>query len=557
MAGTEQVSLVLPAEVDIDDSRTNAPPLDKRVLEAVRRAPDLRIRSARLASELGLSIEDATAELCGLLRAVGSSATFVFESVSAVKNSELNAGSPKQMDAMTMVFQFPKDFEQKAKSTRRKEDGKQIMWNIIKLLVKIVKVIVAFGLIISIAILLVGGLCAIFAAIIAMSRGGHGGRHNQRLVSHTRSMLITLRQLLWFFAIFGDGFDNGQDPFIRETAHTMALGLNVVMGSPRSIWFWMNARRFRDRQQRGRGWSGNSNRIQSSDGDRGSWNQQLRGARATSSTVYDADQRGLLSVAVEFLFGPTPFRPGPSEFEKWKIREETIVAISTKSQGKGVSIAQLLPFTDYPPDFESVENQIIPGGGKVECLNIITHFSGVPVPIGNGQAIKCINFVFPELMAESSSVQSQITVESNEKQWQDFFFAADPNQGFDGSGQTLSGNYTQKNGIPEFLRENSHCLTELTKKQFSQCCILNILNYIGILMLRASIMKGGGLEIKNTMLSSASNGILSFLEFYARLFFAIPLLRGLTIAVLNVRVKQRNNRRKQFVEILRTDETQL
>jgi len=331
----------------------------------------------------------------------------------------------------------------------------------------------------------------------------------------------------------------------------MALGLNLVMGSPRSIWFWISARRFRARQQRGRGWSWNNNRFQSSDLDRGSWSQELREARTTSSALYDVDQRGILSVAVEFLFGPTPFLPGPNEFDKWKIREETIVAISTKSQGKGVSIAQLLPFTDYPPDFLSVENHTIPGGGKVECLNIITHFNGVPIgSIG-------ISFIFPELMAESSSVQTQVMVSSNERQWQDFFFSTDPLQVFGGSGQVLDDTYAQKSGIPDFLQEKRHLLTELTKKQFSQCCILNILNYIGILMLRTSITKGGVLEIQNTAALSASNGLLSFLEFYARLFFAIPLLRGMIITIMNVRVNQRNNRRKQFAGILRGDETDL
>ena len=47
------------------------PPLDERVISVVRAAPDHTLRPARLASELGISVEDATAELCGLLRAVG------------------------------------------------------------------------------------------------------------------------------------------------------------------------------------------------------------------------------------------------------------------------------------------------------------------------------------------------------------------------------------------------------------------------------------------------------------------------------------------------------
>jgi hypothetical protein len=541
MIDDDRVSLVSASEMDDSNSpEVNLPPLDKRVLAAVRRIPDLRIKPARLASELGLSIEDATAELCGLLRAVGSSATFVFESVSAGTNTGIEG--TKKMETMTMVFQFPPDFEQKANSTRRKEDTKEVMKNIFILAVKIIKVVVAFGLIISIAILLVGGLCAMVAAIIAMSRGGHGGRHNQQLSNHTRSMLLSLRQLLWFFAIFGEGFDNGQDPFIRETAHTMALGLNVVMGSPRSIWFWMNARRFRDRQQRGRGWGLNNTRFQSTDRDRGSWGQQLREARTSSSSLYDVDQRGILSVAVEFLFGPTPFDPGPTDFEKWKIREHCIVAVSTRSQGKGVSIAQLLPYSDYPPDIKSVQNQIILGDGKLECLNIISHFNGVPI------GSRGVAFIFPELMAESSSVEIQVTMPSNKGPWQAFFFSDDLLQEFSESGQRHDGGQT--NGLLEYLQEKYYVLTELSKKQFSQCCILNILNYIGIQMLRTAILKGGTLQIQNRSALSASNGLLSILDFYARLFFAIPLLRGMIIAMLNLRVNQRNDKRKEFAENL-------
>ena len=62
------------------------PPLDERILSAVRlskRDADglRRVAPARLSSELGLSVEDATRELCGLLAAVGGTAGFAFERV--------------------------------------------------------------------------------------------------------------------------------------------------------------------------------------------------------------------------------------------------------------------------------------------------------------------------------------------------------------------------------------------------------------------------------------------------------------------------------------------
>ena len=94
------------------------PPLDSKVLETVRSDPELKIKPARLASELGISIEDATAELCGLLRAVGSTATFTFETVELELPDSSNTSSAKSSKFVTstMVFQFPPDFEKRARS---------------------------------------------------------------------------------------------------------------------------------------------------------------------------------------------------------------------------------------------------------------------------------------------------------------------------------------------------------------------------------------------------------------------------------------------------------
>ena len=52
------------------------PPLDSRIIEAIRQKSDLTIWPAELATKLGISIDDANAELCSLLQAFGPSATF-------------------------------------------------------------------------------------------------------------------------------------------------------------------------------------------------------------------------------------------------------------------------------------------------------------------------------------------------------------------------------------------------------------------------------------------------------------------------------------------------
>jgi hypothetical protein len=98
--------------------------------------------------------------------------------------------------------------------------------------------------------------------------------------------------------------------------------------------------------------------------------------------------------------------------------------------------------------------------------------------------------------------------------------------------------------------EQRHVLTKLSRKQFGQCCILNILNYIGILMLWKSIEKGGILEIKNVALFGAASTVLSMLKFYARLFFTVPFSRAVVILVLNFRVTKRNEKRRFFAEQL-------
>ena len=541
----------------------NSPPLDIRVLEAVKSCRDLKIKPARLASELGISIEDASAELCGLLRAVGSTATFTFETVGVPTRTEQT--NDIEITTTTMVFQFPPDFEQKAQSSRRKEDIQKVLSNILHLAIKIIKVVVAFGLIISLAILLLGGICATVALIIGLSRGGGGGmggRHNQRLMNQVRSMFFTFRQLLWCYAIFGQGLDQGQDPFLREIAHTLALGLGVLMGSPRSIWFWMNARHLRDRQRqrRRRGWHDRTEGNSSSAGtvlNQGTWGHDLQETRTQKSSLYDQDvgQRGILSIAVEFLFGPTPFQPGPSEFDKWKIREMAIVSLSSsssQSEADGIILTQLLPYTNYPPPTKSFGDGSLllstDAGGRSECLNIVSHFNGVPTCTRTGAKVQRdssnAHFVFPELISEAVSGNVDVRLPINNEQeedpsWGSFLFVSD--------NHLLSErNFT----IPTYLMEQRHVLTKLSRKQFGQCCILNILNYIGILMLWKSIEKGGILEIKNVALFGAASTVLSMLKFYARLFFTVPFSRAVVILVLNFRVTKRNEKRRFFAEQL-------
>eukprot|EP00569_Conticribra_weissflogii_P007897 CAMPEP_0171349614 /NCGR_PEP_ID=MMETSP0878-20121228/34121_1 /TAXON_ID=67004 /ORGANISM="Thalassiosira weissflogii, Strain CCMP1336" /LENGTH=188 /DNA_ID=CAMNT_0011854301 /DNA_START=62 /DNA_END=624 /DNA_ORIENTATION=- len=166
----------------------NSVPLDERILDLVRRCPPPSsqastrhvIRPALLASELGLSVEDATRELCGLLSAVGggeNGASFEFERVGGLSADSAPGGdsaakASNNNATMTMVFTFPHNFEARARRHRRKVDFRRKFQSFSVGFIKVVKIVTAFGLIISLAVLIIAGICLLAAAIVALARGG-------------------------------------------------------------------------------------------------------------------------------------------------------------------------------------------------------------------------------------------------------------------------------------------------------------------------------------------------------------------------------------------------
>jgi hypothetical protein len=253
----EEQPLTTVASNDCDDNnrQDNHPPLDSWVIEIIRQMkPNYTIWPAKLATELGISIDDASSELCGLLWAIGSLKTFWLESIpSDLKLTSKSKGT--SCPTVTMVFCFPPDFEKKAHATRCKEDMKEVWWNILYALIKILKVIVAFSLIIALAVILIGGLCIVLASVVALSwnDGCGGGDHNHRFIGYSRSICSSLRELLWIFSL-GRGFDhfNDIDPFLAETAYTHALW------RPSFICFWLGMCSTHHRRRVNRGW-GNLN----------------------------------------------------------------------------------------------------------------------------------------------------------------------------------------------------------------------------------------------------------------------------------------------------------
>jgi hypothetical protein len=514
-----------PLELDheeeaLTDSNSQGPRLDVKIIGIVKSLSDRSIRPARLATELGISVNDACAELCGLLAAVGGGqdgASFRFEKVGGQD---------------VMVFEFPPDFEKRALRKRRYDDFWSSCRHVLCVGFRAMKIITAFGLILSLLILCVAAAAGLIAALVALSRdGSRGGGHRTILMRQFHSLFYTIRQLLWFYAAFGPDTE-GQHPFLREIAYDLSLVLSCCCGNPGSIFYWMRASQLSRRRNRiARGWR--SDAIESDiEGvsliRRGGW-----GEADSNRTVAGEDgYRGLLSVAVEFLFGPTQSSPADLSSSVWRLRAAVIVSHCSTTNG-GVALEALAPYVDYPPEsFDTGSSVIVEQG-----LLIVSHFNGIPSQASPVQDMVMATFIFPELMAESElSVQYVHSPVSDDGTWADILYAKD---------EGIVSN-SKKTELPDHYREERCRFTNLTRGQLSLCVTLGILNLIGVVWLGQSVGKGGVLELeKKSALATILVGILlPLLRSYGLLFLALPAARLISIILVNVGRKRRNDRRQ-------------
>lgn len=556
-----------------DDEQTTTIPFDIRILDIIESIPDRTIRPGRLATELGISIEDASAELCSLLAIVGggnNGATFKFEkNVSSNTNTNSLIGT-----VLTMVFTFPSNFRSIALKKRRRDNLWKSLISFLNVAVKGLKIITAAGLIISLLIVSIAIVAGMIAALIALSRnGGNDRRHNSILTSQIYNIIYTMRQLLWCYALFGpnsmnDEDDNNasssstgtRDPFMREVAYDLWLFLSVCFGHPGSIFFWMHANQFhrrnRNHNRRYQGWS--TATTTSNELRRDHWNgiMNVPNSSSTEETIYitaeSIEHRGLLSVAVEYLFGPTPFMAGPKEVDIWRLRAAIIIEASIKSEGQNVTLKQLAPYISYPPlvditNTNNSNNAMI----VTPTLLIVSFFHGVPikeettqnddVDINEISEIGKLTskFVFPELLAESvSTSRFYMLPEPDDGTWSSFLYDTEIG--------SLSSSTTMKRSIPLplYLKEDRFKFTKLKLQQLLQCIGLGLLNLIGVLWFGQSISDGGILDLTGNILNiPLRRGLYPLLRFYALLFFAIPIGRMILILILNWRRSIRNERR--------------
>eukprot|EP00526_Cylindrotheca_closterium_P008816 CAMPEP_0113606984 /NCGR_PEP_ID=MMETSP0017_2-20120614/3145_1 /TAXON_ID=2856 /ORGANISM="Cylindrotheca closterium" /LENGTH=514 /DNA_ID=CAMNT_0000515563 /DNA_START=166 /DNA_END=1707 /DNA_ORIENTATION=+ /assembly_acc=CAM_ASM_000147 len=495
-----------------DEEIIEAESLRSRILSIVKDSENYTIRPGKLSSELGISMDEANAELCGLLKAVGKGSSFHFEDIGGVN---------------TMVFVFPPDFEKRAFRSERNEDFKTLLLDALQVAVKIAKVLTAFGLILSTVIVSIAGMVALVAALVALSRGGGDSRHARASVSRQiHHLFITIRQLLWCYAMFGPTGDDEQDPFFREAAYDTWLILSLCCGNPSSMWFWLRARHLRHRRRRyARGWApSNYNVFEDSPSDLEGVSLIRRGAWGEEQNVpipqATEEHRGLLSIAVEFLFGPNS-NPGPTEEEKWKLRGAIIVDKSLSRNGS-LSLRELAPFVDSPPSNWENKRQIISEG-----LLIVTHFNGRPSRGSKDEDLSTAAFDFPELVSESrysthysGPGQEELTALEQKS----LFFVTE---------KTISSsNRDELNPLPEFLYEEYKSLTKLTRKQFFHCFAVALLNLIGVIWFAQSLEPGGILDQSLGQVSSTLRwSLIPILLFYAKFFFSIPAMRLVYILI--------------------------
>jgi hypothetical protein len=513
---------------DGDDAASlSTEPLDRRICEIIASLPNRTIRPARLAAELGFSVDDANAELCGLLAAVGGGedgASFRFETVEGQPN--------------VMVFTFPPDFEKRALRKRRRDDLAAVAREALLVAVRILKIVTAFGLILSLLILSVAAVAGLVAAMVALSQGRGSRQHRSLLMHRVRSVFFAVRQLLWCYAVFGPEGE-GQDPFLKEISYDLWLAFSVCCGNPGSIFFWFRANQLSRRRRRAfRGWGGRA--IQSDvDGvhliQRGTWHDG-QGSIGNASSFASDDRQGLLSIAVEFLFGPTPFSPGPSEADRWRLRAAALVQLTAENPQSGVALDALMPYAESPPDSLHDTKQVVAQG-----MTIVGYFNGVPskeqgdFDAAPGQA----NFIFPELMAESAAVpRYERSADNDDGTWMSLLC----NQGGT-TGRNLSSS------LPTHLKEDRYRFTQLKPKQLLHCVVLGTLNLVGIIWFGQSISPGGIIEVPvgTPVEVFLQKGLLPVLRFYAVLFFALPSCRLLLILALNSSLKRRNERRARLV----------
>lgn len=256
---------------------------------------------------------------------------------------------------------------------------------------------------------------------------------------------------------------------------------------------------------------------------RGTWHED---DNESSAAEREEDKR-LLSIAVEFLFGPEPAIQSQAR-EAWKMRLDLV----TSKGDQGVRLRDFAPYLDNPP--LSVDNESL----VQEALSIVAHFNGVPSQ-ADAQSPTNAAFRFPEVLAESPTLKrdSGPSLSDDPLSWDQFLFVS----------PSLPSSKSSRNDQIKYFVEKYYMFSTLTKENLVQCAALGALNLIGVVWLKASLSKGGVLELPDNSIAWGVNRILvPILLWYACLFLLVPLARMCVFLILNKRRLRRNVLRRML-----------
>jgi hypothetical protein len=557
-------------DVDNDESSSSAADEMRRqeetILELVERH-HTSIRPAMLVQELGISVNEASSILCSLMAAVGSEASFTFEH----PTNDQTTTSSQHASVPIMVFQFPPNVRTRLERQQKQQDLKEVLRTAAGILWKLLQILTALGLLLSLCIISIAAVLTLVAALVAVSRDRRNAHGRNTIIREIRNIIIALRQFAFLYVLWGPSENDHESSMRHELAYDFWLVSSICCGNP--LFFFYRASILNQRRHRGRyrNWGRSFYRSQWDQGEESG----IDGVRLIRSNRWSEDDdtgsssrsdstseyKGLLSVCVEFLFGPT-VSPRPTEVEKWKLRSAVILehCDSNNVNNTGaVTLKELSPYADHPPKSLDDTNSI-----QSQGMIMVSYFNGVPsqnasTSSKNPDMNNGPQFIFPELASEGI-ISSRTTdwkqppnmeTLSLTKILKDVLFVspAPPN-----GGRSLRDDASSSSSLPPYLYEHPVSFTKLSMQQFLKALGLVLLNAIGVYWMNQSCQPNGMLSelLGPPTTATLQWTLLPLLIFYAKLFVVLPLLRLAYILSQNYVRMQRNMRRRSLAEALTT-----
>jgi len=494
---------------EIEEEEEEEEDLGHRVLTYIANESEKSdVRAGKVAVALGISVDDAEAELCGLLSTMGCG-SFRFDS-----------------DSGAMIFEFPDNVASLGSAVRRKESFFETIYAIGFSVMTFLRFLAGIGILISIAIVTAVAVVAVVAGFIALMTSDRGRMHGNGGLRRLRMILFSIREIFWLYAMFG----GGGNPFFQDLSYEASSCLNLILLSPFSPCFWLNLMMMNRRRRSRRRWGVRSTRQTSTlPNERESFLATSPSTSSTSSNIgSNLTARDILAIVDEFLFGPST-TPGPDASERWKLR----AAVILNRPSSIISLEDLLPFVDNPPR----------AGSSITyaSLSIVSYFRGkpatnVPDQISDKSSMNEL-FRFDELSMEADEMTSILN------ETKQFTIALESDKNCIPSLYKQAQKYVIDMGLPEFMIERKYCFTKLDQMIFYKCAFVAVMNFLGILWIQGYLNGtelGETLELSYPALATLMSILLKILSAYAKFFILFPLFRFVLITLMNIAIVNRN-----------------